>query len=92
MDNLEGLCRSHASLVICQPVQSTQHRLGLIISKQLLSDCLCVLSSRVWYLSKTDLLSGPCLICLVTTANVRINSTNILTAISIIAGVGLIFV
>ena len=42
IDNLKGLCRSRASFVKCQPIQSMKHCFDLIVPEQLLSECLCV--------------------------------------------------
>jgi hypothetical protein len=41
MDHTQGLCDSHASLVLGQSIQSLEYRLDLAVAQQLLCEFLC---------------------------------------------------
>jgi hypothetical protein len=66
-----------------------KNHLDVVLPEELLYEFLCAPLSRVMYVSATmDSLSRPCLTCFVATASVEINWTNILTIVSVMAGVG----
>ena len=94
MYNLKGLCSGQFRLVLGESVKPLENRLGILLSEQLLDKFLCVPLCQVTYNTTVnrDSLGLPCLTSLVANANVERSSTNILTSISVIATVGVIFV
>jgi hypothetical protein len=94
MDNLQGLRSGQFRLFLGESVKPLENRLGILLSEQLLDKFLCVPLCQLTYNTtvNTDSLGFPCLTSLVANANVERSSTSILTSISVIATVGVIFV
>jgi hypothetical protein len=94
IDDLKGLCSSQFRLVLGEPIQPLENRLNILLTKQLLDKILCDISCQVVYntTENTDSLGFPSLTRLVANARVERSSTSILTSISVMATVGVIFV
>ena len=94
MHDAQRLYDSDSNLVLGQSVESLQHGFDLTLSQQFLCELLCgTLSDGQNIHDKLImcLLSRPCLICFVARASTESNSTNILTMMSVIIGVGGMF-
>jgi hypothetical protein len=93
MYNLKGLCSGQFGLVLGESVKPLENRLGILLSEQFLDKFLCPMCQVIYNTTvNTDSLGFPCLTSLVANANVERSSTSILTRISVIAVVGVIFV
>src|SRR5229473_8131553 len=94
IDDLKRLCSGQFCLLLGEPIQPLENRLNILLCKQLLDKILCDTSHQVIHntTENTDSLIFPCLTCLVANARVERSSTSILTSISVIATVGVIFV
>ena len=94
MDNLKYLRSGQFRLVLGESAQPLENRLDILLSEQLLDNFLCTTLCQVVYNTtmNTDSLGFPCLTSLVANARMERSSTSILTRISVIATVGVIFV
>ena len=88
MNHTQCLRNSHPRFVLGQSIQSLENCLNFALPQQLLRELFCDTWSHGQGILGTHLLNRPCLICLVARASTESNSTNILTMISVIIGVG----
>ena len=73
VDDTQGLCNSHPSLVLGQSIQSLQNRLYLALPQKLLRKFLCGILSYGNVHVTAHLLNRPWLICFVARASTESN-------------------